>query len=90
MTDNYLVTAIFCMENLIKPSVEIVIVQHAARFLKSLRVQNFGPIKDDTILFNDLTFLVGRNNAGKYHYLKVVELLLTSRTKKRTDIEMAK
>ena len=70
------------MENLIKPSVEIVIVQHAARFLKSLRVQNFGPIKDDTILFNDLTFLVGRNNAGKSHYLKAVELLLTSGIKK--------
>ena len=51
-------------------------------FLKSLRVRNFGPIKDDTILFNDLTFLVGRNNAGKSHYLKAVELLLTSGTRK--------
>ncbi len=51
-------------------------------FLKSLRIQNFGPIKDDTILFNDLTLLVGRNNAGKSHYLKAVELLLTSGTKK--------
>ena len=47
-------------------------------FLKSIRVQNFGPIKDDTISFNSLTFLVGRNNAGKSHYLKAVELLLTS------------
>ncbi len=51
-------------------------------YLKSLRVKNFGPIKDDTILFSDLTFLVGRNNAGKSHYLKAVELLLTSGTKK--------
>ncbi len=51
-------------------------------FLKSLRVKNFGPIKDDTILFDDLTFLVGRNNAGKSHYLKAVELLLTSGIKK--------
>ena len=51
-------------------------------FLKSLRIQNFGPINDDTISFNDLTFLVGRNNTGKYHYLKAVELLLTSGTKK--------
>jgi predicted ATP-dependent endonuclease of OLD family len=51
-------------------------------FLKSLRIQNFGPIKDDTILLSDLTFLVGRNNAGKSHYLKAVELLLTSGTKK--------
>ena len=51
-------------------------------FLKSLRIQNFGPIKDDTISFNDLTFLVGRNNAGKSHYLKAVELLLTSGSKK--------
>ena len=51
-------------------------------FLKSLKIQNFGPIKDDTISFNDLTFLVGRNNAGKSHYLKAVELLLTAGTKK--------
>ena len=51
-------------------------------FLKSIRVQNFGPIKDDTISFNSLTFLVGRNNAGKSHYLKAVELLLTSGTRK--------
>ena len=51
-------------------------------FLKSLRIQNFGPINDDTISFNDLTFLVGRNNACKYHYLEAVELLLTSGTKK--------
>ena len=51
-------------------------------FLKSLRVQNFGPIKDDTILFDHLTFLVGRNNSGKSHYLKAVELLLSSGTRK--------
>ena len=51
-------------------------------FLKSLRIQNFGPIKDDTTSFNDLTFLVVRNNAGKSHYLKEVELLPTSGTKK--------
>ena len=51
-------------------------------FLKSLSVRNFGLIKDDTILFKDLTFLVGRNNAGKSHYLKAVELLLTSGTRK--------
>jgi predicted ATP-dependent endonuclease of OLD family len=51
-------------------------------FLKSIKIQNFGPIKGDTISFNDLTFLVGRNNAGKSHYLKAVELLLTAGTKK--------
>ena len=51
-------------------------------FLKSLKIQNFGPIKDDIILFEDLTFLVGRNNAGKSHYLKAVELLLTSGIRK--------
>ncbi len=50
--------------------------------LKSLKIQNFGPIKEDKISFNDFTFLVGRNNAGKSHYLKAVELLLSTGTKK--------
>ncbi|MHB8561875.1 MAG: ATP-dependent nuclease [Thermoplasmataceae archaeon] len=50
--------------------------------LNELIIRNLGPIKDDKISLDDFTFLIGRNNAGKSHYLKAIELLLSSGTKK--------
>lgn len=50
--------------------------------LNRLKIKNFGPIQEDEVIFSDFTFFVGRNNAGKSHYLKAVELLLSSGTKK--------
>lgn len=50
--------------------------------MKNIKIQNFGPIKDDTVLLSDLTYFVGRNNVGKSHYLKAVELLLSTGTRK--------
>lgn len=50
--------------------------------LSKLKIKNLGPIKEDEISFNNFTFFVGRNNAGKSHYLKAVELLLSSGIKK--------
>lgn len=50
--------------------------------LTRLKIKNLGPIKEDEISFNNFTFLVGRNNAGKSHYLKAVELLLSTGIRK--------
>lgn len=50
--------------------------------LTKLKIKNLGPIIEDEISFNNFTFFVGRNNAGKSHYLKAVELLLSTGIKK--------
>lgn len=50
--------------------------------LTRLKIKNLGPIKEDEVCFNDFTFFVGRNNAGKSHYLKAVELLLSTGIRK--------
>lgn len=50
--------------------------------LTKLKIKNLGPIKEDEVYFNTFTFFVGRNNAGKSHYLKAVELLLSTGTRK--------
>lgn len=50
--------------------------------LTKLRIKNLGPITEDEISFNNFTFFVGRNNAGKSHYLKAVELLLSTGIRK--------
>lgn len=50
--------------------------------LTRLKIKNLGPIKEDEVYFNDFTFFVGRNNAGKSHYLKAVELLLSTGIRK--------
>ncbi len=50
--------------------------------LTKLKIKNLGPIKEDEISFNNFTFFVGRNNAGKSHYLKAIELLLSTGIKK--------
>jgi hypothetical protein len=46
--------------------------------LTKLRIKNLGPIIEDEVYFENLTFFVGRNNAGKSHYLKAIELLLST------------
>lgn len=51
--------------------------------LKKLKIKNLGPIAEDEIDLAAFTFLVGRNNAGKSHYLKAIELLLTSTNPKQ-------
>ena len=50
--------------------------------LTKLKINNLGPIKEDEVSLSNLTFFIGRNNAGKSHYLKAVELLLSTRIKK--------
>lgn len=50
--------------------------------LTKLKIKNLGPIIEDEISFNNFTFFVGRNNAGKSHYLKAVELLLSTGIRK--------
>lgn len=54
--------------------------------LKSVKIKNFGPIEEGEIDLSAFTFLVGRNNAGKSHYLKAIELLLTSTNPKQALI----
>lgn len=48
-------------------------------FLKKLYIKNCGPIVEDEIVFEPFTYFVGRNNAGKSHYLRAIEILLSSR-----------
>ena len=54
--------------------------------LKRLTIHNLGPIKDDDIEIDPFTYFVGRNNAGKTHYLKAVELLLATRSPSAEEI----
>lgn len=55
--------------------------------LTKLKIKNLGPIQEDEVSFSDFTFFVGRNNAGKSHYIKAIETLLAS--KMSTKDEMA-
>jgi predicted ATP-dependent endonuclease of OLD family len=55
--------------------------------LKSLRISNLGPIKGDQVSLNDFTYFVGRNNSGKSHYLKAIELLLATRSPSSEEIK---
>lgn len=54
--------------------------------LTKLEIRNLGPIKEDTVHFNPFTYFVGRNNSGKSHYLKAIELLLASRSPEAEEI----
>lgn len=54
--------------------------------ISKLEIENLGPIEKDTIELDPFTFLVGRNNAGKSHYLKAVELLLAPRDPSKGEI----
>jgi hypothetical protein len=47
--------------------------------LKKLHVTNLGPIKEDVVQFSPFTYFVGRNNSGKTHYLRGIELLLATK-----------
>jgi len=54
--------------------------------LKKLSIQNLGPIQADEVELGEFTYFVGRNNAGKSHYLKAVELLLATKTPSSEEI----
>jgi predicted ATP-dependent endonuclease of OLD family len=54
--------------------------------LTRLKIKNFGPIKEDEVYFNDFTFFVGRNNAGKSHYLKAIETLLATKMPSKEEM----
>lgn len=54
--------------------------------LRKLKIVNFGPIKDDEVIFEPFTYFVGRNNAGKSHYLKAIEILLATKNPPATEI----
>jgi len=51
-----------------------------------LRIENLGPIAEDSVDIGAFTYFVGRNNAGKSHYLKAIELLLATRSPSKEDI----
>lgn len=54
--------------------------------LTKLIVRNLGPIKEDEVALDPLTYFVGRNNAGKSHYLKATETLLATKTPTKGDM----
>src|SRR3989344_3051224 len=54
--------------------------------LKKIIIRNLGPIKEDGVILDPLTYFVGRNNAGKSHYLKAIETLLATKTPTKTDM----
>jgi len=54
--------------------------------LKKICIKNFGPIKEDEVTFDAFTYFVGRNNAGKSHYLKAIALLLASKAPDKEEI----
>ena len=54
--------------------------------LKELFIRNLGPIKEDRVALSPLTYFVGRNNAGKSHYLRAIELLLASKAPPAEEI----
>jgi len=55
-------------------------------FLTKLKIKNLGPIEKDEVIFEPFTYFVGRNNAGKSHYLKAIEILLATRAPSKDDI----
>lgn len=54
--------------------------------LEKIIIKNLGPIKEDTVDLNLMTYFVGRNNAGKSHYLKAIEVLLATKAPAKADI----
>lgn len=49
--------------------------------IKEIHVKNFRSILDETLTFDDLTILVGRNGAGKSSFLKALELFYDASSK---------
>lgn len=54
--------------------------------LKEIHIKNLGPIKEDKVVLDSFTYFVGRNNAGKSHYLKAIALLLASKAPESGEI----
>ena len=54
--------------------------------LRKLKITNFGPIKNDEAIFEPFTYFVGRNNSGKSHYLKAIEILLATKNPPAAEI----
>ena len=54
--------------------------------LRKLKITNFGPIKEDGVIFEPFTYFVGRNNSGKSHYLKAIEILLATKNPPAAEI----
>jgi predicted ATP-dependent endonuclease of OLD family len=54
--------------------------------LRKLKIINFGPIKKDEVIFEPFTYFVGRNNSGKSHYLKAIEILLATKSPSAAEI----
>lgn len=54
--------------------------------LTKLIIKNFGPIREDEVVLKPFTYFVGRNNAGKSHYLKVIEALLATKTPSKNEM----
>ena len=54
--------------------------------LRKVKIKNFGPIKKDEVTLNDFIYFVGRNNAGKSHYLKAIAVLLASKAPTKEEI----
>lgn|GEM_PF-2429920 len=56
--------------------------------LTKLIIKNFGPIKEDEVIFHPFTYFVGRNNAGKSHYLKAIAVLLAAKMPTKEDMAL--
>lgn len=58
--------------------------------IKSINISNFRSIKQLTMDFNQITVIVGPNNAGKSNILSALNLFFTSSTRGITDIDFHK
>lgn len=54
--------------------------------LKKLIIKNLGPITEDEVILEPFTYFVGRNNAGKSHYLRAIEILLATKNPNKDDV----
>ena len=58
--------------------------------IKSINISNFRSIRQLTMDFNQITIIVGPNNAGKSNILSALNLFFTSSTRGITDIDFHK
>lgn len=58
--------------------------------IKSINISNFRSIRQLTMDFNQITVIVGPNNAGKSNILSALNLFFTSSTRGITDIDFHK
>jgi predicted ATP-dependent endonuclease of OLD family len=59
--------------------------KRAAMIIKSIRVQNFRCIKDETLPCEQLTALIGANGAGKSSFLRALDMFYTAVAKYSDD-----